>query len=204
MKVTPALQVSTDALRKDLGGAAEVGRVGWKRRAQEAGLEAEAEEYEQAKKRHRAAKLGAESAAIEGYELRCYRERQLTLRQDKARSMAVLATHTWAPRSVRGCGDRVRPRSQGSDGRAGLAAQAAACRLCYEGSILQVGALHVLPPSGTPAQVYESRGWLSGATGCAHCVAPVRRAPTEAGHELARLGRRLFGAYMRALQVRAG
>ena len=62
-------------------------------------MEAEAEEYEQAKKRHRAAKLGAESAAIEGYELRCYREGQLTLRQDKARSMAVLATHTWAPRS---------------------------------------------------------------------------------------------------------
>ena len=87
---------------------------------------------------------------MEAHQLRLYKEGQERLRAAPALRMAMLSTHAWAPRSE---DDAI---AFGLDRRDRTRELRMLRKLpaMLQGSILRVGALHVLPTAGTPAEVY--------------------------------------------------
>ena len=98
----------------------------------------------------------------------------------KALVVAMLATHVWAPHS------EDEAIAFGLDRRDRTCEVTSLLKLpaVLQGSILSVGALHMLPPSGTPTQVYERVAERCDALCPLHCGVSVRRVtvlPTFSG-----------------------
>ena len=130
-------------------GVAQLPRC-FKASARAAGGGEEVDEYEAAHRRLRNRKGEAERDAVEAHQLRLYKEGQERLRAAPALRMAMLSTHAWAPRSE---DDAI---AFGLDRRDRTRELRMLRKLpaMLQGSILRVGALHVLPTAGTPAEVY--------------------------------------------------
>ena len=144
------------------GSAMRVGQSGWKKMARSLGGVDEVAEYEKVYEARHVARLAAEDRALHSYKVRLYKEGQASLAQNKARMVGNMATHAWAPRSENAAIAYGLDRTDRTRELASLKKLPAA----MQGSILQVGALQVLPAKGTPAQVYRHVAEQCEATGC--------------------------------------
>ena len=123
----------------------------FKKRAREADFGSEVDTYEAAMTKRYRAKQSAKDAAVEAYRLRVYKEGLEELRTTPALKVAMQSTHTWAARSEN---DAIAFGLERKD-RTRELAMLRKLPAVLQGSILRVGALHVLPTSGTPRAVYE-------------------------------------------------
>jgi hypothetical protein len=145
-----ARDAARDAVQAPLGDLVRVGESGWKKLALQRNAGELVQDYEA--NRHKLNKLQekAQDGAVRDYQLRCYQEGQRALRHDKAQMVANLATHAWAPRSE----DAAIAFGLDRKDRTRELQMLRKLPAALQGSILSVGALHVLPSSGTPEQVY--------------------------------------------------
>ena len=171
-----AAKAELDSARRklqELLGVAELPRY-HKTAAQAAGLAEEAAAYEGAQTRLRKRVHEARERAVEAYRLRVYREGQERLRTTPSLRHAMMSTHAWAPRSedeAIAFGLDRRDRTRELRWLRELPA-------VMQGSILRVGALHVLPRERMRRTVYEhvrerctSEGLCSLECGSEQCAA---------------------------------
>ena len=124
---------------------------GFKAKARAAGHGDAAKRYEAARVRDYNRTREAREHAVEEYRLRVYREGLERLRTTPALRLAMLSTHSWAPRS------EDEAIAYGLDRRDRTLELRALRDLpaVLQGSILRVGALHVLPRGRTRLSAYE-------------------------------------------------
>ena len=161
-KVSAAEAALEDALRAlharlNVDGAAvEVGARGWKDAAHRKGAAAEVSAVEMARRKKAQSVFDAHQNAIEAFRLRVYKEGQLAHSKDKSLMVEMCLTHAWGDRSEN---DAIAFGLERMDRTSELKALR---KLPPElqGSILSVGALHVLPHgcslrASAPSGVYE-------------------------------------------------
>ena len=147
---TQAVASAQGELQVRLGVAAGTLPRHFKKRARELGGGSEVTDYEAALVKRKNVKRLAENAAVEAYELRVYKEGLEELRTTPALRMAMQSTHAWTARSEN---DAIALGLERKD-RTRELAMLRKLPAALQGSILRVGALHVLPTAGTPGVVY--------------------------------------------------
>ena len=138
-------------LEERLGVAAGALPRQFKKRVRELEGENDVADYEALQAKRKQAVQAAQDVAVEAYRLRVYKEGQEELRTTPALKVAMQSTHTWASRSEN---DAIAFGLDRKD-RTRELAMLRKLPATLQGSLLSVGALHVLPIGGTPAQVYE-------------------------------------------------
>lgn len=154
VEVAEAAEVAAEtqrSLEARVGGAGvlDVGRHGgkWKKKACELGAEAEMVALDKARMKLAQAKVAAKKEAMAASQLRLYKEGQAAHAEDRGVAVAMRATHAWAERTE---DEAVAFGLDGGDRTYQLAALQMLSP-ALQGSILAVGALHVLP--GRPTWV---------------------------------------------------
>ena len=146
-----ALEDAARALHARLDGAAvEVGARGWKDAAHREGAAAEVSAFEMARRKKAQSVFEAHQNAIEAFRLRVYREGQLAHSKDKSLAVEMCLTHAWGDRSEN---EAIAFGLERMDRTSELKALRKLPPV-LQGSILSVGALHVLP--------HECSLWASG------------------------------------------
>ena len=124
----------------------------FKNRAKELGCADELAEYDQALVMRSRARGSAQSEAMETYRLRLYKQGLEKLRTTPELKSAMLSTHTWAARTE----DYAIAFGLDRKDRTRELTMLRKLPATLQGSILKVGALHVLPATGgSIAKVYE-------------------------------------------------
>jgi len=152
VEVAQAVEVAAETrrlLEARVGGAGilDIGRLArgsagrWKKQARDLGAAEEVVAHVKALERKKAAQAAAKKEAMDAYQLRVYKEGQAAHAENRALAVAMRATHAWTERTE---DEAIALGLDGGDRTFELAALRTLSP-ALQGSILAVGALHVLP-----------------------------------------------------------